>query len=94
MLIEKKYILEEPVLANLINKCFTNITNQLNLKMPPQLNSLEDIDYYHEHICIKKIRSSSHAQSETFTFNYTSSDEIKLEILNLINKQALRERSS
>ena len=77
----KKATLQEPDLTNLINKCFANISNQLNLKESPQLNNLEDnIKYYHEHIWIKKIRSSNRGLSEIFTFNYIFSDEIKHEI--------------
>ena len=40
---------------------------------------------------MKKIRSSNNTQSELFTFNLVSSDEIKREILNLNNKKVSRE---
>lgn len=59
MLIEKSnFFSEEPVTVNLLNKYFTNI--QLVLKISPQLKNLEDIiNYYHDHIRLKKIRSSN-----------------------------------
>ena len=41
---------------------------------------------------MKKIKCSNNTQSELFTFNLVSSDEIKREILTLNNKKALRER--
>ena len=67
------------------------ITKQLNLKKSPQSKNLEDIISYDNHISIEKIRSSNNTQSELFTFNLVSSDEIKREILNLNNKKASRE---
>ena len=76
----------------MMNQYFSSITKQLNLKKSPQLKNLEDIiNYYHNHISIEKIRSSNNTQSELFTFNLVSSDEIKREILNLNNKKASRE---
>ena len=67
---KNKLISAEPVLANLVNKHFTNTTKQMNFRKSPQLNNAADIIYYyHDHICIKKLMSSSHAQSEAFTFN-------------------------
>ena len=75
-----------------MNQYFTSITKQLNLKKSPQLKNLEDIiNYYHNHISIEKIRPSNNTQSELFTFNLVSPDEIKREILNLDNKKASRE---
>ena len=93
MIIEKNNLIsEESILANTMNQYFTSITNQLNLKKSPQLKNLEDIiNYYHNHISIEKIRSSNNTQSELFTFNLVSPDEIKREILNLNNKKASRE---
>ena len=92
MVIEKNNLtLEESILANTMNHYFTSITKQLNLKKSPQLKNLEDIiNYYHNHISIEEIRSSNNTQSELFTFNLVSSDEIKQEILNLDNKKASR----
>ena len=88
MIIEKNNpISEESILANTMNQYFTSITKQLNLKKSPQLKNLEDIiNYYHNHI-----RSSNNTQSELFTFNLVSSDEIKREILNFNNKKTSRE---
>ena len=79
---ENNLISEESILANTMNQYFTSITKQLNLKKSPQLKYLEDI---------KKIRSPNNTQSELFTFNLGSSDEIKREILNLNNKKTSRE---
>ena len=83
MIIEKNNLIsEKSILANTMNQYFTSITKQLNLKKSPQLKNLEDIiNYYHNHISIEKIRSSNNTQSELFTFNLVSSDEIKREIL-------------
>ena len=93
MIIEKNNLIsEEFVLANTINQYFNSITKQLNLKKSPQLKHLEDIiNYYHNHISIEKIMSSNKTQSELFTFNLVSSDEMKREMLNLNNKKASRE---
>ena len=92
MKIEKNNLIsEESILANTMKQYFTSITKQLNLKKSPQLKNLEDINYYHNHISIEKIRSSNNTQSELFTFNLVSSDKIKREILNLNNKKASRE---
>ena len=92
MKIEKNNLIsEESILANTMKQYFTSITKQLNLKKSPQLKNLEDINYYHSHISIEKIRSSNNTQSELFTFNLVSSDKIKREILNLNNKKASRE---
>ena len=93
MIIEKNNLIsEESILANTMNQYFTSITKQLNLKKSPQLKNLEDIiNYYHNHISIEKIRSSNNTQSELFTFNLVSSEEIKREILNLNNKKTSRE---
>ena len=75
-----------------MNQYFTSNTKQLNLKKSPQLKNLEDIiNYYHNHNSIEKIKSSNNTQSELFTFNLVSSDEIKREILTLNNKKASRE---
>lgn len=83
---KKKTTLQQLVLTSLISKCFAIITNQLNIKKYPQLNNLEDnIKYYHEHIWTKKIRSSNRGLSETFTFNYIFSDEIKHEIFKTLS---------
>ena len=91
MIIEKNNLVsEESILANTMNQYFTSITKQLNLKKSPQSKNLKDINYYHNHISIEKIKSSSNTQSELFTFNLVSSDEIKREILNLNNKKASR----
>ena len=94
MIIEKNNLIsEESILANTMNLYFTSITKQLNLKRSPQLKNLEDIiNYCHNHISIEKNRFSNNIQSELFTFNLVSSDEIKREILNLNNKKASRER--
>ena len=68
MIIEKKNLIsEESILANTINQYFTGITKQLSLKKSPHLKNLEDINYYHNHISIEKIRSSNNTQSELFT---------------------------
>ena len=92
MIIAKNNLIsEESILANTMNQYFTSITKQLNLKKSPQLKKLENINYYHNHISIEKIRSSNNTQSELFSFNLVSSDEIKREILNLNNKKASRE---
>ena len=93
MIIEKNNLISgESILANTMNQYFTSITKQLNLKKSPQLKNLEDIiNYYHNHISIEKIKSSNNTQSELFTFNLVSSDEIKREILNFNNKKASRE---
>ena len=81
MIIEKNnLLLEESILANTMNQYFTSIKKQLNLKKSPQLKNLEDIiNYYRNHISIEKIRPSNNTQSELFTFNLVSSDEIKRE---------------
>ena len=92
MIIAKNNLIsEESILANTMNQYFTSITKQLNLKKSPQLKKLENINYYHNHISTEKIRSSNNTQSELFSFNLVSSDEIKREILNLNNKKASRE---
>lgn len=58
MLIEKSNLFSELVIVNLLTKYFTNI--QLVLKISPQLKNIEDIiNYYHDHIRLKKIRSSN-----------------------------------
>ena len=58
MLIEKSNLFLELVIVNLLTKYFTNI--QLVLKISPQLKNIEDIiNYYHDHIRLKKIRSSN-----------------------------------
>ena len=73
-----------------MNQCFTSITKQLNLNKFLQLKNLEDIiNYYHNHISIKKIKKNS--QSEFFTSNLVSFDEIKREILALNKKKASKE---
>ena len=60
-----------------MNRYFTNITKQLNLKKILQSKTLEDIiNYYHNHISIERIKSSTNTQSELFTFNLVSFDEI------------------
>ena len=76
MIIEKNNLIsEESILDNTMSQYFTSIPKQLNLKKPPQLKNLENIiNYYHNHISIEKIRSSSNTQSELFTFNLVSSD--------------------
>lgn len=75
-----------------MNQCFTSITKQQNLTIFPQLTNLENIlNFCHNRISIEKIRSSNNTQSELFTFNLVSSDEIKREISILNNKKALRE---
>ena len=67
----------------MMNQYFTNITKQLNIKKSPQLKNLEDIiNYHHNHISIVKIKSSNNTNSDLFTFNLVSSDEIKTEIFN------------
>ena len=89
MLIEKNNLIsEESVLASTMNQNFSIITKQLNLKKSPELKKLEDsINYCNNHIRIKKVKSSNNTQSELFTFNLVSSNEIKREILTL-NKKA------
>ena len=78
MLIENNNLIsEESVLANAMNEYFTNITKQLNIKKSLQLRNLEDINYYHNHIRIVKIKSSNNTHYDLFTFNLVSSDEIK-----------------
>lgn len=58
MLIEKSNLFSELAIVNLLTKYFTNI--QLVLKISPQLKNIEDIiNYYHDHIRLKKIRSSN-----------------------------------
>ena len=75
-----------------MNRYFTNITKQLNLKKIFQLKTLEDIiNYYHNHISMEKIKSSTNTQSKLFTFNLVSFDEIEREIVTLNNKKAARE---
>ena len=65
-------ILEEYVLANTMNDCFTSITKQLNLKNSTQLKTLEDIvNYYHNHISIEKIKSLGKTQSKVFYFYFS-----------------------
>ena len=79
----------------MMNQYFTNITKQLNIKKSPQLKNLEDIiNYHHNHISIVKIKSSNNTNSDLFTFNLVSSDEIKTEILTLNNKKASREEDA
>ena len=76
----------------MMNRYFTNITKQLNLKKIFQLKTLEDIiNYYHNHISMEKIKSSTNTQSKLFTFNLVSFDEIEREIVTLNNKKAARE---
>ena len=88
---ENNLVSEESVLANMKNQYFTSITKQLNLKKSPQLKNLEDIiNYIHNHISIEKIKSSNNTQSELFTFNLLSSDEIKKQSLTLSNKKAFK----
>ena len=44
--------------------------------------NLEDnLNYCDNHISIEKVKSSNNTQSELFTFNLFSSDEIKREVL-------------
>ena len=89
---DNNLISKESILANTMKQYFTSFTKQLNLKKSPQLKNLEDIiNCYYNHISIEKIRSSNNTQSELFTFNLVSSDEIKREILTLNNKKASRE---
>ena len=93
MLIEDNNLIsEESVLAYRMNQYFTNLTKQLNIKKSPQLKNLEDINYYHNHVSIEKIKYSNNIHSDLFTFNLVSSDEIKKQILTLNNKPVLRER--
>ena len=79
MLIEDNNLIsEESGLANTMYWHFTSITKQLNLKKSPVLKNLEDIiNYQNNHISIEKIKYSNYTQSELFTFNLVSSDEIK-----------------
>ena len=95
MLIEDSNLIsEESILANTMNQYFTSITKQLNLKKSPQSKNLEDINYYHNHISIEKIKSSNSSKSKFFTFNLVSSNEIKREILTFNNKKVSREGDS
>ena len=93
MLIEnEKLISEEPLLARAVNKYFTNITKNLNLKPSPRFSNLKDIiNLYQNHISIIKIMSQSNSEFEPFHFQRISSNELKKEILNLNNKKATRE---
>ena len=93
MLIEnEKLISEEPLLARAVNKYFTNITKNLNLKPSPRFSNLKDIiNFYQNHISIIKIMSQSNSEFEPFHFPRISSNELKKEILNLNNKKATRE---
>ena len=66
-------------------------TSILLVSLNNWIKNLEDINYYHNHISIEKIKSSNNNIQTLFTFNLASSDEIKRYILTLNNKKASRE---
>ena len=85
-------IADENRVAELMSKCFINITKKINLKAPI-INKTDDIQSltknYENHISIRKIKEACPAiVPDSFHFKSVSLDDVKKEVLNLNPKKS------